>query len=101
MPGSKQHQQLKQLDIDEALLTVVSDPNFLLYPRLTLSVDAGELGQCGICHESQLLLRSQETAVDDQTVAILPCGHIAVCQVFFYSLTRLSLPFPFTLTTCY
>lgn len=83
MPGSKQHQQ-SILDIEEALLAVVADPNFILYPRLTLSVDESELGHCGICQESQLLLRSQEAALDDQTVAILPCGHIAV---------RLSSPF--------
>lgn len=76
MPGSKQHQRL-EIEVDETFLSVVSNPHFLLYPRLTLSVDANELGQCGICHDSQLLLRSQETVHDDQTVAILPCGHIA------------------------
>lgn len=78
MTGKKQRQELP-LDVDEALLTVVSGSNFLLYPRITLAVDPSQLGQCGICQESQLLLRDHETAVDDSTVAILPCGHIAVC----------------------
>ena len=83
MTGARQQQSLG-LDLDDALLTVVSSPNFLLYPKVTLSVDACELGQCGICHESQLLLRDHGAIIDDQTVAILPCGHIAVRQLFSY-----------------
>lgn len=95
MTGAKQQKPL-DLEFDDALLTVVSDPNFLLHPKITLSVDACELGQCGICHESQLLLRDHGNIVDDRTVAILPCGHIAVRQSPF-SVLPSHTPHPWTL----
>lgn len=67
---------LKQMEL-ESLLVEVENPNFIPCPRISLSLDANKLGPCGICHESQLLLRSQNKGLDDNTVAILPCGHIA------------------------
>ncbi|POS73186.1 hypothetical protein DHEL01_v208418 [Diaporthe helianthi] len=67
---------LNQLEL-ESLLVEVENPNYIPCPRISLSLDAGKLGACGICHDSQLLLRSQNKGLDDNTVAILPCGHIA------------------------
>ncbi|KAG6366549.1 hypothetical protein INS49_000727 [Diaporthe citri] len=61
----------------EALLVEVENPNFVPCPKISLSVDAKKLGQCGICQESQLLLRSEKRGLDDSTLAILPCGHVA------------------------
>ena len=61
----------------EALLVEIENPNFIPCPKLSLSIDAMKLGNCGICQESQLLLRSSKRPLDDQTVAILPCGHVA------------------------
>lgn len=61
----------------EALLVEIENPNFIPCPRISLSVDSKKLGQCGICQESQLLLRSGKRAFDDSTIAILPCGHVA------------------------
>ncbi|KAH8764378.1 hypothetical protein F5883DRAFT_352079, partial [Diaporthe sp. PMI_573] len=63
-------------------------------PKVSLSLDAEKLGNCGICHESQLLLRSQKKGLDDQTVAILPCGHIAgyECLKNWFSFNK-SCPF--------
>lgn len=63
----------------EALLVEVENPNFIPCPKVSLSIkeDAAKLGQCGICQESQLLLRSERRGLDDHTLAILPCGHVA------------------------
>lgn len=61
----------------EALLVEVENPNFIPCPKVSLSLDAKKLGNCGICQESQLLLRSKKRAFDDHTLAILPCGHVA------------------------
>ncbi|KAL1874486.1 hypothetical protein Daus18300_003504 [Diaporthe australafricana] len=65
----------EQIELD-ALLIEVENPNFIPCPKLTLSIDSQKLENCGICQESQLLLRSGKKSFDDQTVAILPCGHI-------------------------
>lgn len=78
----------------EALLIEVENPNFIPCPKVTLSVDASKLGNCGICQENQLLLRSDKKALDDQSVAILPCGHIAgyECLKNWFSFNK-SCPF--------
>lgn len=76
MAGPCQDEQLGT-GFEKAFLTVGPQSNFLPYPRTTLLVDASFLGQCGICRDSQLLLRSACDEYDDQTVAIMPCGHIA------------------------
>lgn len=65
----------EKIELD-ALLIEVENPNFIPCPKLTLSIDSKKLESCGICQESQLLLRSGKKPFDDQTVAILPCGHI-------------------------
>ncbi|ROW16700.1 hypothetical protein VPNG_01688 [Cytospora leucostoma] len=93
MAGPYQQQQLCR-GVEDSLLTVVPEPNFLPYPRITLLVDPGVLGQCGICHDSQLMLRSQGVMIDDQTVALLPCGHIAgfVCLRYWFE-TNKTCPF--------
>lgn len=61
----------------EALLVEIDNPNFIPCPKISLSIDAKKLGNCGICQESQLLLRSGKRSFDDHTLAILPCGHVA------------------------
>lgn len=79
----------------DALLVEIENPNFLPCPKLSLFVDSGKLGQCGICQETQLLLRSERKGYDDHTVAILPCGHIAGydCLKNWFSLNKKSCPF--------
>lgn len=61
----------------EALLVEIENPNFIPCPKISLSLDAKSLGNCGICHDSQLLLRSEKRGLNDHTIAILPCGHVA------------------------
>jgi hypothetical protein len=66
----------EQLEL-ESLLVEVENPNFIPCPRTSLELDKDKLGSCGICHQSQLRLRSGKRGITDETIAILPCAHVA------------------------